>query len=76
MKAMLIDTRNGGDSNLAERYEADGFVFPIEAVSRDDAGRVRSDLEAAEAELAEDPARLGLLRAYPDRLLPSFDALI
>ena len=34
------------------------------------------DLEAAEAELADDTEKLGLLRAYPDRVLPSFDALI
>lgn len=63
-------------SSIAEAYDRDGFVFPIDVVSADEAQSVRADLEAAEAELAEDPERLGLLRSYPDRLLPSFDRLI
>lgn len=37
---------------------------------------LRADFEAAEAELAGDDERLKLLRTYPDRLLPKFDALI
>ncbi|MEM7023783.1 MAG: phytanoyl-CoA dioxygenase family protein [Pseudomonadota bacterium] len=61
---------------IAKSYERDGFVFPIDAVTAEEARAVRADLEAAEAELADDPERLALLRSYPDRLLPSFDHLI
>ncbi|MGI9524540.1 MAG: phytanoyl-CoA dioxygenase family protein [Hyphomicrobiaceae bacterium] len=60
----------------AETYEQAGFLFPIDVVGADEARTLRSDLEAAETELADDPERLGLLRAYPGRLLPSFDKLI
>ena len=59
-----------------QRYNDDGFVFPLDAVDPTEAAELRSDLESAERELADDPERLGLLRTYPDRLLPSFDALI
>ena len=62
--------------SFSETYARDGFVFPIDAISEEEAREVRADLEAAEAELADDPEKLGLLRSYPDRLLPSFDKLI
>ncbi len=62
--------------NLAEVYEQDGFVFPIDVISAEEAQAIRHDLEAAEAELADQPQKLALLRSYPDRLLPSFDRLI
>lgn len=62
--------------SIAEGYERDGFVFPFDAITAEEARAVRADLEAAEAELADDPERLALLRSYPDRLLPSFDDLI
>lgn len=63
-------------STIASTYERDGFVFPYDVMSPDEAKAIRADLEAAEAELADRPAELALLRSYPDRLLPSFDALI
>jgi len=59
----------------AEHYNRDGYVVPIDVVSAGEAQALRNDLEAAEAELADDPEKLALLRGYPDRLLPSFDAL-
>ena len=62
--------------DIAVTYDRDGFVFPLDVVSEEEAKAIRADLEAAEAELAGDPERLALLRAYPDRLLPSFDRLI
>ncbi len=58
------------------RYSDDGYVFPIDIVDTSDAAALRADLESAEAELANDPERLALLRSYPDRLLPSFDNLV
>ena len=63
-------------STIATRYRRDGFVFPIDVITLEDSRKIRADLEEAETELADDPERLGLLRSYPDRLLPSFDALI
>ena len=62
--------------SLAEAYARDGFVFPIEVVDSFEASSIQNDLEKAETELAHDSERLGLVRAYPDRLLPSFDRLV
>ncbi len=64
------------DGNIGDVYERDGFVFPIDVISANEAEAIRSDLESAEAALADDPGKLALLRSYPDRLLPSFDTLI
>jgi len=61
--------------DIAAVYERDGFVVPIDVISAAETRAIRDDLEAAEAELAGDPEKLALLRGYPDRLLPSFDAL-
>jgi len=61
---------------ISETYARDGFDFPIEVLSEAEARAIRADLEAVEAALAHDRAELSLLRAYPDRLLPSFDRLI
>ncbi|HAN60263.1 MAG TPA: phytanoyl-CoA dioxygenase family protein, partial [Gammaproteobacteria bacterium] len=63
-------------ASLAETYARDGFVFPIEVVDSFEASSIQNDLEKAEAELAHNPEKLGLVRAYPDRLLPSFDRLV
>ena len=60
---------------IASTYERNGFVVPIDVLSQSQAQRLRADLETAEAELASDSEKLALLKAYPDRLLPSFDAL-
>ena len=65
-----------GANGLAETYRRDGFVFPIDVLSKAEAGSIRADLEAAEAELADDPERIGLLRGSVNHLLPSFDALV
>ncbi len=62
--------------NLADAYEKDGFVFPIDVIDEVEAQRLRDDLETAEAEMSHDPEKLGLVRAYPDRLLPSFDRAV
>lgn len=62
--------------SIVDTYARDGFVFPIDAVSEAEARAIRADLEAAETELADDAEKLGILRSYPDRVLPSFDRLI
>ncbi len=67
---------NGIPENFADRYDTDGFVYPIDVINRTLADELLHDYEAAELELADDPEKLALLHAYPDRLLPSFDALV
>ena len=61
---------------IRETYVNDGFFFPIDVINETEAQALRADLEAAEAEVADDPEKLMLLQSYPDRLLPSFDRLI
>lgn len=61
---------------IADAYARDGFALPLDILSEAEAASLRDDLERAEAELADDAERLALLRTYPDRLLPGFDALI
>jgi ectoine hydroxylase-related dioxygenase (phytanoyl-CoA dioxygenase family) len=62
-------------ADITRTYIQDGFVVPIDVLSQHEAQILRADLEDAEAELANDAEKLALLKAYPDRLLPSFDAL-
>jgi ectoine hydroxylase-related dioxygenase (phytanoyl-CoA dioxygenase family) len=47
----------------------------VYAISEAEAQELRLDYEKAERELRGDNDRLALLKAYPNRLLPSFDAL-
>ncbi|MDE0782229.1 MAG: phytanoyl-CoA dioxygenase family protein, partial [Planktomarina sp.] len=61
---------------IAHAYAEEGFIAPIDIISKEEALRLREDLENAEQELANKPEKLALLKAYPDRLLPSFDQLI
>lgn len=67
---------SNSEASIAARYERDGFYLPYDVMDEAQARLIRDDLEAAEAELADRPEDLALLRAYPDRLLPSFDALV
>ena len=67
---------NAALDSIAETYANDGFVFPVDVVPEAKAKAVRADLERAEAECADDPEKLALVRSYPDRLIPSFDALV
>ena len=62
--------------SVADDYSQDGFVFPIDVVSETEASKIQADLEKAEYELIADPAKLALLRSYPNHLIPSFDRLI
>lgn len=63
-------------NEIAENYDRDGFVFPIDLLTAAEVKTLRNDLEAAEAELAGDPKRSRLLREYTYRLLPSFFELV
>src|SRR5919106_505586 len=63
-------------STIATAYARDGYFFPYDVISETEAAELLADLQAAEAELAGDRARLSHLRSYPAQLLPSFAALI
>lgn len=69
-------TKERSRLEIASAYARDGFLFPIDAVTPPESRELRADLEAAEKEIGSDQERLDLLHSYPDRLLPSFDALI
>ena len=61
--------------DIARLYQRDGFFCPMPALSEVETLALREDYEAAEYDLRNDRKRLSLLKAYPNRLLPSFDAL-
>ena len=63
-------------SPIAAVYETDGYFFPYDVTSAAEAADLLADLEAAEAEVRDDRARLSMLRSYPAQLLPSFSRLI
>ena len=62
-------------ADITLRYNRDGFIAPINIISKEEAQALRMDLEIAELELSDNPEKLALLKAYPDRLLPLFDCL-
>lgn len=72
----MATTADGSPGSIRNGFERDGFVFPLAVIDEAEAQGLRRDLEAAEAELHDRPDELALLRAYPDRLLPSFDRII
>jgi len=63
-------------STIATAYAKNGYFFPYEVISEAEAAELLADLEAAEAEVAGDRARLSMLRSYPSQLLPSYARLI
>jgi ectoine hydroxylase-related dioxygenase (phytanoyl-CoA dioxygenase family) len=63
-------------STMAASYEKDGYFFPYDVTSEAEAAQLLADLEAAEAQVSGDRARLSHLRSYPAQLLPSFASLI
>src|SRR5688572_13308375 len=63
-------------STMAAAYAKNGYFFPYDVISETEAAALLADLEAAEAEVAGDRAKLSHLRSYPSQLLPSFAALI
>ena len=63
-------------STIATAYAKDGCFFPYDVISETEAAELLADLEAAEAEVAGDRARLSMLRSYPSQLLPSYAKLV
>ena len=51
--------------DIAAAYARDGFVFPLDIVSADEAAALRADLEAAEDAVRDDKRRLCLLYTSP-----------
>ncbi len=62
--------------DIAKTYERDGFVAPLDILTDSEVQTLRDDFEKAERILRDDPEKLKLLYSYPDRLIPSFDALL
>ncbi|NOD29010.1 MULTISPECIES: phytanoyl-CoA dioxygenase family protein [Ruegeria] len=62
--------------DIAKTYERDGFVAPLDILTVSEVQTLRDDFEKAERILRDDPEKLKLLYSYPDRLIPSFDALL
>ena len=60
------------ESTIAKSYAEDGCYFPYDVVTEDEAAALLADLEAAEAEVAGDRAKLSMVRSFPAQLLPSF----
>ncbi len=63
-------------TTLASAYAKDGYLFPYDVISEAEAAELLADLEAAEAEVAGDRAKLSMLRSFPAQLLPSFARLV
>jgi ectoine hydroxylase-related dioxygenase (phytanoyl-CoA dioxygenase family) len=62
-------------TKIGKIYAENGFFYPLDAITQMEAKELRKDYEAAEKDLQGDLERLALLKAYPNRLLPSFDTL-
>lgn len=63
-------------STIATAYAKDGYFFPYDVTSEREAAELLADLEAAEAEVADDRAKLSMVRSFPAQLLPSFAKLV
>lgn len=70
-----MNKNNLSNDNISAKYAVSGFIAPIEVMTPKEAYNLRLDFEDAERELAGQPEKQALLRSYPNRLLPSFDAL-
>lgn len=63
------------NNNIVAKYANDGFIAPLDIMTTQEALEIRLDFEDAEAQLANDPEKMALLRSYPNRLLPLVDKL-
>ena len=63
-------------STIATDYAKNGCFFPYDVISETEAAELLADLEAAEAEVAGDRARLSMVRSFPAQLLPSFASVV
>jgi len=70
-----VKSPNPKNNDIIVRYANDGFVAPLDIMTPQEALEIRLDFEDAEAQLANDPEKMALLRSYPNRLLPLVDEL-
>ncbi len=60
---------------LAAGFARDGYLFPLTAMTAEDARRDREMLERVEASTRDDPVRAGAFRRYANIVLPFVDAI-
>lgn len=64
------------NGDIAAGFERDGFVFPIDVMSEEEAAGYRRHLEDFETRYGDDKTRRRCLRRYPNLVLPFVDELI
>jgi non-heme Fe2+,alpha-ketoglutarate-dependent halogenase len=62
-------------SEMRTRYDRDGFVYPIDIMSPEDAANYRKQLEDAEAQYRDQKEFRQALRRYPNLVLPFVDEI-
>jgi len=62
-------------ASIPIRFNRDGFVLPLPAMSAAQAAAFRADLEAAEARFGAEPDLAKCLRRYPNLVLPFVDEI-
>ncbi len=60
---------------MRQSYDADGYVFPLEAMTPDRAAEYRERFESVEAAHAEDAVVSRILRGNPNTVLPFIDEI-
>lgn len=60
---------------IAEAFHRDGYVFPIDVMTAEEAAECRRELERAEAQLKDQPDLLSAVRGKANMVLPVMDAL-
>lgn len=63
------------NGDIAAAFERDGFVFPIDVMSEDEANGYRRQLEDFEARYRDDKTRRRCIRRYPNLVLPFVDEI-
>jgi len=61
--------------DLSDRYQQDGFYFPIEAMSRQHAACCRDALERAESQFGERTDFKRIMRGYANMVFPFVDEI-
>ena len=60
---------------MRQSYDADGYVFPVEAMTPDRAAEYRAMFESVEAAHADDAVMSRILRGNPNTVLPFIDEI-
>ncbi|MGI9476226.1 MAG: phytanoyl-CoA dioxygenase family protein [Hyphomicrobiaceae bacterium] len=62
-------------ANIRERYERDGFVYPITVMSEVQAGNCRSQLEDFERTFGQEQQYRRCIKRYPNLVMPFIDEI-